>query len=150
MRGSRSRTDTYTWPAGSDANFWQRWLAHRAETAPFMWPNQRVATENGFHEAGKSAVMVLPTGAGKTTVSGLKIAGVLARGKKVVFLAPTHALVDQLTEDLQEMFPKDLIGSIVSSDFDLLFATGSQLHQIEVMTPERCLALLSFCTRRFR
>jgi hypothetical protein len=136
-------------PAGSDASFWHRWLAHRAETAPFVWPNHRVATENGFHEAGKSAVMVLPTGAGKTTVSGLKIAGVLARGKKVVFLAPTHALVDQLTEDLQQMFPKDLIGSIVSSDFDLLFATGSQLQQIEVMTPERCLALLSFAPEAF-
>jgi hypothetical protein len=136
-------------PQGSDTNFWWRWLAHRAETAPFVWPNHRVATDNGFHEAGKSAVMVLPTGAGKTTVSGLKIAGVLARGKKVVFLAPTHALVDQLTEDLQQMFPKDLIGAIVSSDFDLLFATGSQLHQIEVMTPERCLALLSFAPDAF-
>jgi hypothetical protein len=136
-------------PAGSDASFWKRWLAHRAETAPFVWPNHRLATEDGFHEPGKSAVMVLPTGAGKTTIAGLKIAGVLGRGKKVVFLAPTHALVDQLTEDLQQMFPEELIGSIVSSDFDLLFATGSQLQQIEVMTPERCLALLSFAPEAF-
>jgi len=136
-------------PTGADAVFWRRWLAHRAEIAPFVWPNHRIATAKGFHETGNSAVMVLPTGAGKTTVSGLKIAGVLARGRKVVFLAPTHALVDQLTEDLQEMFPRELIGSIVSSDFDLLFATGSQLHQIEVMTPERCLALLSFAPEAF-
>ncbi|HEY5329390.1 MAG TPA: DEAD/DEAH box helicase [Acidobacteriaceae bacterium] len=136
-------------PAGADAGFWRRWLAHRAETAPFVWSNHRLATDKGFHETGNSAVMVLPTGAGKTTVSGLKIAAVLARGKKVVFLAPTHALVDQLTEDLQQMFPRDLIGSIVSSDFDLLFATGSQLQQIEVMTPERCLALLSFAPEAF-
>ena len=47
------------------------------------------------------------------------------------------------------MFPRELIGSIVSSDFDLLFATGSQLQQIEVMTPERCLALLSFAPEAF-
>jgi hypothetical protein len=136
-------------PAGSDTRFWGRWLAHRSESAPFVWPNHRIATEKGFHEGGKSAVMVLPTGAGKTTISGLKIAGVLARGKKVVFLVPTHALVDQLTEDLQQMFPKELIGSIVSSDFDLLFAAGSQLQQIEVITPERCLALLSFAPDAF-
>jgi DEAD/DEAH box helicase len=136
-------------PTGADAVFWHRWLAHRAAGAPFVWPNHRIATGKGFHEAGNSAVMVLPTGAGKTTVSGLKIAGTLARGRKVVFLAPTHALVDQLTEDLQEMFPRELIGSIVSSDFDLLFATGSQLQQIEVMTPERCLALLSFAPEAF-
>ena len=100
------RIDNIPPPAGSDDRFWRRWLAHRSETAPFVWPNHRIATEKGFHEAGKSAVMVLPTGAGKTTISGLKIAGVLARGKKVVFLAPTHALVDQLTEDLQQMFPQ--------------------------------------------
>lgn len=136
-------------PTGADAVFWRRWLAHRATAAPFVWPNHRIATGKGFQEADNSAIMVLPTGAGKTTVSGLKIAGTLARERKVVFLAPTHALVDQLTEDLQEMFPRELIGSIVSSDFDLLFATGSQLQQIEVMTPERCLALLSFAPEAF-
>lgn len=131
-------------PTGSDATFWKRWLTHRATNAPFVWPNHREALQLGFHETGNSAVMVLPTGAGKTTVAGIKVAGVLARGKKVVFLAPTHALVDQLTEDLQAMFPKDLLGSVVSSNFDLLFAAGAQLEQIEVMTPERCLAMLSF------
>ena len=93
--------------------------------------------------------MVLPTGAGKTTVSALKIAGVLARGKKSLFPAPTHALVDQLTADLQEMFPEDLIGSVVSSDFDLLLLSGAQLQEIEIMTPERCLAMLSFAPEAF-
>jgi replicative superfamily II helicase len=102
-----------------------------------------------FHQTGKSAVVILPTGAGKTTVSSLKIAGVLARRKKVVFLAPTHALVEQLTEDLQEMFPRELLGSVVSSDFDLLFQSDAQLQEIEVMTPERCLAMLSFAPEAF-
>ena len=66
-----------------------------------------------------------------------------------MFLAPTHALVEQLTVDLQEMFPKDLVGSVVSSDFDLLMVSGSQLQEIEVMTPERCLAMLSFAPEAF-
>ena len=92
-------------PEGSDADYWRNWLRHRAKDAPFIWPNHRQAVSQGFHENGKSAVLVLPTGAGKTTVSCLKIAAALASGKSVVFLAPTHALVDQLTEDLQDGLP---------------------------------------------
>lgn len=136
-------------PDGADAEIWEQWLRFRASKFPFVWPNHRDAIAHEFHETGKSSVVVLPTGAGKTTVSSLKIAGVLARGKKVVFLAPTHALVEQLTEDLQDMFPRDLFGSVVSSDFDLLFQTDAKLREIEVMTPERCLQMLSFARESF-
>jgi hypothetical protein len=136
-------------PAGSDPDAWERWLRFRAEKFPYLWPNHRDAIEQGFHATNVSSVVVLPTGAGKTTVSSLKIAGVLARGKKVVFLAPTHALVDQLAEDLQKMFPKELLGSVVSSDFDLLFLEEATFHDIEVMTPERCLAMISFAPESF-
>jgi hypothetical protein len=108
-------------PDGADIQVWRRWLGLMSSRFPFVWPNHREAIAKGFHNTGKSAVVVLPTGAGKTTVSSLKIAGVLARRKKIVFLAPTHALVEQLTIDLQELFPKEIIGSVVSSDFDLLF-----------------------------
>lgn len=136
-------------PDGSEGVYWRRWLRHRANAAPFVWPNHREAIAKGFHESGKSAVLVLPTGAGKTTVSCLKIAAVLASGKSVVFLAPTHALVDQLTDDLQKVFPESLEGSVVSSDFDRLFASGTNFESIEVMTPERCLALLSYSPEAF-
>jgi len=136
-------------PEGVDQDFWQRWLDYRAHKFPFIWPNHREAISQGFHQTGKSAVMVLPTGAGKTTVSSLKIAGVLGRGKKVIFLAPTHALVDQLTDDLQEIFPKEIFGSRVSNDFDLLLQSITQTQEIEVMTPERCLAMLSFAPKAF-
>ncbi len=136
-------------PSGADPEFWRKWLRHRANTAPFLWPNHREALEKGFQDTGKSAVLVLPTGSGKTTVSCIKIAGALARKKSVIFIAPTHALVDQLTEDLQQVFPEELVGSVVSSDFDLAFAAGSALKSIEVMTPERCLALLSYAPEVF-
>jgi len=136
-------------PDGANVDFWKQWISFRAAKFPFVWPNHRTAIEKGFLDTGKSAVMVLPTGAGKTTVSALKIAGVLARGKKVIFLAPTHALVDQLTTDLQEMFPEELLGSIVSNDFDQLMLSDSSLSEIEVMTPERCLAMLSFAPEAF-
>ncbi len=48
-------------------------------------------------------------------------------------MAPTHALVDQLTVDLQEMFPADATGSVVSGDFDLLLLDNAKLRDIEVM-----------------
>ena len=136
-------------PPSSDDAFWKSWLRHRAMTVPFIWSNHREAIEKGFHLTGKSAVLVLPTGAGKTTVSCLKIASVLASGKKIVFIAPTHALVDQLAIDLQDIFPEELVDSVVSSDFDRLFAMGTALRKIEVMTPERCLALLSYAPEAF-
>ncbi len=136
-------------PQGSGPEFWQDWIGFRANKFPYIWPNHRKALADGFHQNGTSAVMVLPTGAGKTTVSSIKIASVLSQGKKVIFLAPTHALVEQLTVDLQEMFPQDMLGSTVSSDFDLLFQVGAVLPEIEVMTPERCLAMLSFSPESF-
>lgn len=136
-------------PVGADAVTWERWLRFRADKFPFVWPNHRKAIAEGFHQTEVSAVVVLPTGAGKTTVSSLKIAGVLARGKKVAFLAPTHALVDQLTDDLQEMFPSEIMDSVVSNDFDLLLGDDAAFQDIEVMTPERCLAMLSFAPEAF-
>ncbi|MDF2858564.1 MAG: hypothetical protein K0Q87_4415, partial [Neobacillus sp.] len=136
-------------PDGANEEFWKRWLHFRANDMPFLWQNHREAIENQFYQTGQSSVLVLPTGAGKTTVSVLKIAGNLSRGKKVVFLVPTHALVEQLTEDLQAIFPEEQFGLGVSSDFDSLFIDGTQLQDIEVMTPERCLAMLSFTPKSF-
>lgn len=137
-------------PEGANTEIWNKWLRSRAKFHPYVWPNHREAIAKGFYQTSVSSVVVLPTGAGKTTVSSLKIAGVLASGKKVIFLAPTHALVDQLTVDLQEMFPADIMGSVVSNDFDLLLLDNAQLRDIEVMTPERCLAMLSFAPEAFQ
>lgn len=136
-------------PDGADPEFWQRWIRFRANKFPYVWPNHKKALDKGFHKNGVSSVMILPTGAGKTTISSIKIASVLAQGKKVIFLAPTHALVEQLTNDLQEMFPQDILGATVSSDFDLIFQINVELPEIEVMTPERCLAMLSFSSESF-
>ena len=87
----------------------------------------------------------------KETVSCLKIASVLASGKHVIFIAPTHALVEQLTTDLQAVFPEELLGSLVSSDFDRLFTVGTTLRKIGAagQTPEHCLALLSYAPHAF-
>jgi len=132
-------------PAGAEEPAWRRWLRHRALTKPTLWPNHREAVATGFLDAGTSAVLVLPTGAGKTTLAELKIAATLSAGRKVIFLVPTLALVDQLRDDLGESFPKSLANYEISTDGDLVaFISGPELGAIEVMTPERLLAVLSF------
>ncbi|GAB7496199.1 DEAD/DEAH box helicase [Bilophila sp.] len=136
-------------PEDADKEFWSSWLDHRANHFPYLWPNHKDAVKQAFYHPGISAVLVLPTGAGKTTLSALKIASTLARKKKVLFLAPTHALVEQMTVDLQAMFPKELCSTVVTSAYDNLFIMDSPLQDIEVMTPERCLSMISFAPEIF-
>jgi ATP-dependent RNA helicase HelY len=107
-------------PGGANPQFWGNWLRHRSRTKPILWRNHRKALAHGMLEQGQSAVLVLPTGAGKTTLSELKIAAALARGQKVIFLVPTLALVDQLRDDLSETFPSDFADVEVSIDGDLM------------------------------
>ncbi|MFK4057970.1 DEAD/DEAH box helicase [Brevundimonas sp. NPDC046655] len=132
-------------PAGADEAVWRPWLYRRALDKPMIWPNHRQAIAKGVLEPGRSAVLVLPTGAGKTTLSELKIAATIASGKTVIFLAPTLALVDQLKDDFSKSFKDGMGDIVVSADGDLsLIANGPSLSAIEVMTPERLLAMLSF------
>jgi hypothetical protein len=131
-------------PLGARTEFWRNWLRHRARSKPILWHNHRDAVATGFLDQGKSAVIVLPTGAGKTTLSELKIAATLSRNQKVVFLVPTLALVDQLGDELTKTFPSRFADVEVSVDGDLMGLLAiPELQSVEVMTPERCLALLS-------
>lgn len=129
-------------PGGVNTDFWLKWLNHRATEFPYVWTNHKEAISKGFINKGVSAVIVLPTGAGKTTISCLKIANVLSYDKKVIFIAPTHALVEQLKDDLAEIFPDDILGSKIPNDS--LPINKVDLNRVEVMTPEKCLATLSF------
>jgi hypothetical protein len=132
-------------PAGVAEEAWRPWLKRRAVNKPVIWPNHRAAIHTGLLERGVSGVLVLPTGAGKTTLSELKIAAALASGRKVIFLAPTLALVDQLRDEFARTFSSDLGQVVVSTDGDLsALVSGPSLSDIEVMTPERLLAMLSF------
>lgn len=133
----------------AEGSFFKEWLRFRATTVPYIWRNHQEALKTNFHQAGCSAVLVLPTGAGKTTVSTLKIANTLSRQKKVIFLAPTHALVEQVKENLKEIFPRERFGLDVSNDFDSFLIDDRQLQDIEVMTPEACLTMLSYTPDSF-
>ncbi len=131
-------------PGGANPEIWSNWLQHRAQSKPILWPNHRQAIDTGFLEPGKSAMIVLPTGAGKTTLAEFKIAAVLASGKKAIFLAPTNALVEQLKIDIKAALPEELFGLTEADEGDLFTLLNDTLPGLEVMTPEKCLALLNF------
>ena len=133
-------------PPGVETSKWAESLRPLVARRPFLWPNHLEAIEKGFLDPGTSSVVSFPTGAGKSTLSELKIATALALSGTVIVLAPTHALVGQYTADLAATFPGIPIrDSIIAEDFYAEIADNLWLNdpQIVVMTPERCLALVS-------
>lgn len=134
-------------PSGANPEAWSGWLNSQAQSRPFLWINHLKAVRTGYLNRGRSMVMTSPTGSGKTTLSILKIAATLCAGESVVYLAPTHALVDQVEADMSAQ-----IGGLedVSVVEDLsLDELGDRLPPFSVMTPERCLALMGFAPELF-
>lgn len=91
-------------PGDVDGTQWATVMRTIAKRRPYLWRNHRRAVDSGYLEVGQSAVVSFPTGAGKSTLAELKIATMLLLGKKVIFLAPTLALVDQTAKALRQTF----------------------------------------------
>ncbi|MBP6018375.1 MAG: DEAD/DEAH box helicase [Burkholderiaceae bacterium] len=134
-------------PSGARAPAWSEWLLSQAQSRPFLWINHLKAIRTGYLNCGKSMVMTSPTGSGKTTLSVLKIAATLCADEHVVYLAPTHALVDQVEADMSAQIGDLETVSIVEDV--ALEDLGERLPPFSVMTPERCLALLGFAPELF-
>jgi hypothetical protein len=127
-------------PGVSESGWWQI-IRRMARQRPFLWRNHREAIEKGYLGEGASSAISFPTGGGKSTLAELKIATALLREGKVVFLAPTHALVGQTTRALKKTFQTyDILGDV---EEDLTIADAIVLPEVTVTTPERCLMLLS-------
>nr|MDA3834921.1 hypothetical protein [Spirochaetales bacterium] len=87
-------------PPGVNLENWSASMRRIAKSRPFLWRNHRNAIEQGYLRPGTSAAVSFPTGAGKSTLAELKINTALLADKNVIFLAPTHALVDQTSLSL--------------------------------------------------
>lgn len=130
-------------PGGIEPVKWSSILREIARERPFLWRNHRQAVTEGYLEPGVSSAISFPTGAGKSTLSELKVATALIRNKQVIFLAPTLALVDQTTRALKSSFLD--LDIFRERSLDLSLETDLEmLSPISILTPERCLALLSF------
>ncbi len=129
-------------PVGVEENSWKSALKKQAEVRPFLWENHLEAIDNGILNVGISSVITYPTGAGKTTLSELKIASCLLANKRVIYLVPTHALENQVNNSLAKLTDRMNI-SILNRDGEFSwFEEDEEDNTIMVMTPERCLALL--------
>ncbi|WP_245485304.1 DEAD/DEAH box helicase [Mesorhizobium sp. M7A.F.Ca.US.001.02.1.1] len=73
--------------------------------------------------------------------------GDLVCGESVVYLAPTHALVDQVETDMSSQIGGLEAVSVVEDV--ALEELGERLPPFSVMTPERCLALMGFAPKLF-
>ena len=128
-------------PSGVEEGGWWQILRRMARGRPYLWRNHREAIDKGYLEQGVSSAISFPTGGGKSTLAELKIATALLRGERVIFLAPTHALVGQTQRTLKRTFQDYSI--LADLDEDVGFADLVVLGEVTVMTPERCLMLLS-------
>ncbi|ACB97311.1 DEAD/DEAH box helicase [Beijerinckia indica] len=128
-------------PGGVDDNEWWQTLRRMARQRPYLWRNHREAIDKGYLEQGVSSAISFPTGGGKSTLAELKIATALLRGERVIFLAPTHALVGQTQRSLKGTFQDYSILADVNEDVG--FGDVVMLGEVTAMTPERCLMLLS-------
>ncbi|MBS1776455.1 MAG: DEAD/DEAH box helicase [Bacteroidetes bacterium] len=127
---------------------WSSFLKKLTQERPFLWENHKPALETNFLNQGKSGVLTFPTGAGKTTLSELKIASALYSGKKVVYLVPTHALKDQVNRTLKHLFEDTVDNNFeIDAEFTEMLEGDSSL--ILVMTPERCLTLINISPEFF-
>jgi len=129
-------------PGGVDAVKWSRAMKRVARRRPYLWRNHRQAIAAGYLELDKSAAVSFPTGAGKSTLAELKINATLLADSKVIFLAPTNALVGQTTRALRRAFRHANVGQERFDELGFL-SDEDDLPQIFVMTPESCLAQMS-------
>lgn len=135
-------------PSGVDKELWLDAMKALAKNRPYLWRNHKDAIERGYLNSSVSAAIGFPTGSGKSTTAQLKLHATLLRGSKAVFLAPTHALVDQTARDLKKAFPRVKIKGERSDDFGLL-DSSNDLPNIIVMTPEACLLAMHMDPVRF-
>lgn len=129
-------------PGDIDPDRWRKSTRRIAKERPYLWRNHREAIAEGYLEPENSAAVSFPTGAGKSTLAELKINATLLSDKKVVFLAPTNALVGQTTAAMRRSFKGSTVGQERFDESGFL-TEEDELPQIFVMTPEACLAQMS-------
>ena len=110
---------------------------------PYLWDNHIDALRQGFLEAGVSSVITYPTGAGKSTLTELKIMKAVTVGQKVLYIVPTHSLERQVRDNmnwLQGIEGEQMLS--IDKEFTMIDSDGEE-EQIMVMTPERCSTIIT-------
>lgn len=123
---------------------YERYLSSRAVQRPFLWPSAKEYIEQAFPGPHSDAVVVVPTGSGKSYLAELASSQAMQNGW-VLYLAPTNALVNQVQRDLRKAFATfegvQILPFIGGQEYtnlsgELLDAPPNM--SIAVMTPEKC------------
>ena len=137
----RSSVFTVPTPTGVAKARWNRYLRAFAARRPLLWRNHRVPLLAGLLDTGRSAVMSLPTGAGKSALAEFRTAAEILRGRSVVYVAPTRSLVSQVKAQMESILrPVGAVRVMAYLEGDLADAGDAD---VTVLTPEACLVLLT-------
>lgn len=128
-------------PQGVFWDDWQRAIRRQASIRPYLWDNHIEGIQKGILNPGVSSIITFPTGAGKTTLTELKMISTLLSGKRAVYLVPTHALENQVNLNLKRLINRvvPIVGNV---DGEFAMIDDEEELQIMVMTPEHCLTII--------
>lgn len=127
-------------PQGVPREDWMQVIRRQASIRPYLWDNHIEGINKGILNPGISSIITFPTGAGKTTLTELKIVSTLLCNKRIVYLVPTHALEYQVNLNLQRLVNRvvPIVGNV---DGEFVMTDDEDEEQIMVMTPEHCLTV---------
>ena len=122
-----------------DRNLWRHEI--RKEHFPkILWQAQRLIGQKGVF-SGKSCIVQLPTGVGKTKSIELiiKSAFLSGRASVVIIVAPLRALCNEILNDMEKSFSNEAkinkISDAIQEDFVMNFDVN--LKNIIICTPEK-------------
>lgn len=119
---------------------WKKYFKRR-NAIYLLWPSQRLIGDSDILK-GKSAIIQLPTGVGKTKSIELIIWSMFLtnRGSKALIIAPLRSLCNEITYDMRKAFPKDVsinqFSDILEDDYKGIIR-GKAGRQILICTPEK-------------
>jgi len=126
--------------SGIDIDLWNTYLV-REHSLKELWPSQVKLAENNVFD-GVSAVIQMPTSAGKTRATELIIrSSFLSRRSSVaVIVAPYRSLCQEIYNDFSEHFNQDddidldIVSDVLQNDFSLV---QGDMKSILILTPEK-------------
>lgn len=128
-------------PKGVFSEDWERVIRRQASLRPYLWDNHIEGINKGILNLGVSTIITFPTGAGKTTLTELKILSTLLGGKRAIYLVPTHALENQVNLNLKRLLDR-VVPFVENADGEFVMIDDEEEQEIMVMTPEHCLTII--------
>jgi RAD3-like DEAD/DEAH box helicase/helicase-like protein len=123
------------------SDVFEQFLSARCARQPLLWPAAAEYAATALPGPSASAVVAVPTGAGKTAVADLAIQHAITQGW-VLYLAPTNALVGQIRRQLRNDHPGVTVREFFGgAEYTTLAGEALEdigVGQVLVMTPEKC------------